>query len=415
MFRLFQFWRVDASIRSYLDEIANRHSRTSLDRLRPRLLLLLFTLQAIHLTVITFLPLSEFWRFLNFDVTLFWSAPQSINLLNLTMCFEMINIIYQGYSFDFRARDGKRRLCDSLFFSPLLLLKQTILGHRDTTFLSRRIGKRRVLVLDRLDTYMRAIRVLNQNVVYFICLVNLHYEFSVIPYYAKWWRHFLTEASGIASFLYLQVNQFGIRLELNFGVLINLTIATILYAFTCIAFIRLQQGNELLRRRNLNSRDLGLFTRYHTQTVLLVIGSNQLFGGLVLGFIVSGLPINSYFALLLSMGTFNRMVTFIFSVIFTFQLIVILGFHLLAAMYSSRIHVCSKRLFHWSSVPAEASSRDLSYRLKLAHYIEKFHTIKPYGVNYGSFGSISFYSFAKFILLYTELLMYWYRFIRDIH
>src|SRR5699024_4791962 len=84
------------------------------------------------------------------------------------------------------------------------------------------------------------------------------------------------------------------------------------------------------------------------------------------------------------------------------QYVVLFGFHLLAAMYSARIHKCCYRLLGRSaraqfSITKSASNRGLYTKLKLAHHIAAFHTENRYGISYGEIGLISFESFAKVV------------------
>ncbi|KAH9402439.1 hypothetical protein TYRP_015964 [Tyrophagus putrescentiae] len=110
------------------------------------------------------------------------------------------------------------------------------------------------------------------------------------------------------------------------------------------------------------------------------------------------------------------MATFVLTCIVSIQLVVIVGLHALAALFSSAINLQLELGKLWSRGKASGGI-DLKLSLRLALYIERYDTAdKRYGITYGmiSLGVISFASFAKFLLLYFELLMYWYRFINGI-
>ena len=210
---------------------------------------------------------------------------------------------------------------------------------------------------------------------------------------------------------------------------VNGLVGQLMFSFTTIALIRLKQAKDLLKVKWRQKRKLHLtpvllrtFTQYHSQTVVLIFGSNKLFGGFILGFIATQLPLNSYYSLLILMGRFNAMATFVLTCIVSIQLVVIVGLHALAALFSSAIKSFSGRAYSWSSGGFGGRGKasggiDLKLSLRLALYIERYDTAdKRYGITYGmiSLGVISFASFAKFLLLYFELLMYWYRFINGI-
>ena len=446
MFHLLKFWQLQKHSASYLENVADystcrgaqaKHFYTS-KKFKLQLLIGLLFLKAIHLSFICLRPLSEFVRLINFDVTLFWSAPQVINFLNTTMCFEIINVLYQSYWFYLQNDNSKQSssLEQNLFFPPLNLVRQVLIFGRDNTFLCRKWSSQgKTLTLVVFQKYQAVYLFFYQLVTVFIFIVLFHYEYCVVGYLVKHWRLFFANGfSGVIYLFVLNINQLGVLLEMNIGTAVNGFVGQLMSAFTTIALIRLKQAKNLLRRIDRNNFNLNLplspvllhtFTQYHSQTVVLIFGSNKLFGGFILGFIASQLPINGYYSLLIVMGRFNAMATFIITTIVSIQLIVIVGLHALAALFSSAIKSFSGRLYHWSCLEGQKNGKGVKYgssqqSLKsawlMATYIEKFATEKRYGITYGtiSLGVISFASFSKFILLYGELLMYWYRFINDI-
>src|SRR5699024_9535857 len=122
---------------------------------------------------------------------------------------------------------------------------------------------------------------------------------------------------------------------------------------------------------------------------------NQLIGQLILGFVVTQLPFNTYLASSIVMGSYEPIATVILTSFIIIQWIAIFGFHLIAALYSLKIHACAKKLLHLSANSVYSSCLSVSAKLRLAVLVEKFHTHKRYGVNYGHFGLISFVSFFK--------------------
>ncbi|KAI2800245.1 hypothetical protein BLOT_013768 [Blomia tropicalis] len=93
---------------------------------------------------------------------------------------------------------------------------------------------------------------------------------------------------------------------------------------------------------------------------------------------------------------------------------------MLAAMFTNKIHRFVKRLMQivisrYYTVYIRHRKKkfqlfSIKIHWKLSNYIEKFHTNERYGITYGSFGLMSFTSFTKFILIYGQLIIYWYQF-----
>ena len=116
-------------------------------------------------------------------------------------------------------------------------------------------------------------------------------------------------------------------------------------------------------------------------------------------YILTNFPVNTYLLIAILFGQFPLITRLILINLLVIQYFVLIFFHLLAAAYSSRIHCCAKRLFHWS---AQASYRyfvTLQNRLKVWLYIEKFNTANRYGITYGPYGLMSFHSFSKVCVL----------------
>ena len=161
----------------------------------------------------------------------------------------------------------------------------------------------------------------------------------------------------------------------------------------------------------LTSLKLNLFIRAHTQTLITIIHGNQFFGILLLSFIIIYIPINSYMIIRLVMAQFNPIQTFVFSNVIIFQYLFIFGFHLVAASYTSRIHKCRKLLFHWSAKLGNENNGIMSIgsKIRLLNYTIKFHCKRRYGILYGRYGLMTLMSFVKFILIYTQFIMYSYQ------
>nr|XP_027198243.1 uncharacterized protein LOC113792542 [Dermatophagoides pteronyssinus] len=90
------------------------------------------------------------------------------------------------------------------------------------------------------------------------------------------------------------------------------------------------------------------------------------------------------------------------------QIICILCFHLAFAISNQHYHRPSKSflslLIRWRL--SSSSFKCLRYRLKSSYYIQAFHTDNRYGFTYGKLELISMMEFVKYMLLYSQLLMF---------
>lgn len=190
--------------------------------------------------------------------------------------------------------------------------------------------------------------------------------------------------------------------------------------FILIFFLKLSQVNRLFllpaNRVNLNrfsSVTLNHFIRHHTRTLLVIFLFNTFVGKLLLMFIVISFPLNSYLVIAVLTGQLKGLALFVFCNCILGQYIVILGFHLLGAMFSSRIHKCSRGLFHCSENSKNRHQMTLRGRIRMFLYVDKFSTRNRYGITYGPLRLlVTFNSFGKSMILYVKLLIYWMKLFR---
>lgn len=217
-------------------------------------------------------------------------------------------------------------------------------------------------------------------------------------------------------------------LQYSIFAVINFNVSMLTLAFTLAVFSQLSTINRrYLGQKKINKNNhynhlhllLTTFKRYHSQTVVLILSSSAYFGHLLSAFIAIYLPFSTKIVVMLLFT--NDLLTLIGSplaifsllVICNFQFVGIFGFHLLAAMFTNRIHGCSKGLLHWAAamtqtqqeqqqaslVGAERRKPPPYSQLRLHLYIAKFHVPHKgeYGFTYlgGVAGVMSITSFAK--------------------
>src|SRR5699024_4213773 len=123
------------------------------------------------------------------------------------------------------------------------------------------------------------------------------------------------------------------------------------------------------------------------------------------------MPLSAFFLVQLSLGGLSQRQVLIIGAMPGHELLCCIVLHLAVARYTRRMHAPAKTLL---SLYAARSHRtgDFHARLRLHHSIVRLHTNAKYGITYGTVGGlITMGSFAKCMILYTELLMYAYKLI----
>ncbi|KAH9426275.1 hypothetical protein DERP_010842 [Dermatophagoides pteronyssinus] len=235
-----------------------------------------------------------------------------------------------------------------------------------------------------------------------------------------------------------------------------LILATVvLFIFASVIFIKLDQCNQLIKSimyrmimilKNSNNsnnklQQQQLFINYrldrfmfeHTDTLTLVEKTDQQYSNLLTIFLLSTTPLN-----IILMGSFiiqlqqqqqqKTLLEQLLSLSMTFQQwIGVFGAHLLFACFSTKIHKCSKSLLslatnHYYSTTTTTDIQQnhhqhqfcwpIRRQLRLANYIEKFHTKNHYGLTYSKITLISFKSFAKFLFIYVKCFCFAYKLLK---
>ncbi|KAJ6221591.1 hypothetical protein RDWZM_000136 [Blomia tropicalis] len=218
-------------------------------------------------------------------------------------------------------------------------------------------------------------------------------------YFLQHLAYFFSTIVGFLAFLLIEANFawfiFAL-LSLEMG---NMIGGAYTMYFTFATFVRLRQINErFLFNPNIYDRRSGWhyyrrFARYHTQTLLVIFSYNKIFGEMLTGYLVLNFPVNSYLWLLITNGRISTIATIFYSFLILGQSFFIFVEHLMAAMFTHRIHSVAKPLMHINIHNRCCVGR---FKLQLTNYILKFHCENKYGITYGQFGSVSTYSFLKF-------------------
>ena len=145
------------------------------------------------------------------------------------------------------------------------------------------------------------------------------------------------------------------------------------------------------------------YYRFHTHCLLNTIEINKIFGGILLFMIVINTPSNAFLVMSLIHIPLSPL-HFLFIVLaIIYQLVAILGLHLIAINYSKQIHSTSKILMKVNVCP-QYNTMSTTSKLKLCNYIYKIHTKSRYGITYGA---IRLVTFATFFRVSFTISTYW--------
>lgn len=189
----------------------------------------------------------------------------------------------------------------------------------------------------------------------------------------------------------------------------NLTIL-VLTAFT----IRLWQMEQLVRPNSQNKvqhftgRFLYQFQLLTIQSLSYIQSVNTIYGQALLLVLLVGLPTSAIFIMVLS--------TYSIEIIFKVAILLAVGFslflmfilHYYIVKLSCKMHKPAKYLL--SANCQRQSSVNNRDKLRLANYLEQFHTTKSY-TSYGPYGSCTLVSLQKFLFYYVKLIFMSYNFI----
>ena len=179
------------------------------------------------------------------------------------------------------------------------------------------------------------------------------------------------------------------------------------FIFTRVTFIQLAESNRLLKPPSgtnsckFNWKVLRSFKQYHVTILRNISEANQIYGTMLLFYIVLTFPVNTYLlSLIISGKYFLPQTKLTLSIQLLYQYWVLLGFHMIGASYTERIRKPAGHLFHWSAQDGHCHCQlhltTLS-RIKLANEVLRV-TSRQHGISYGKICMITFPTFAKVCL-----------------
>lgn len=171
--------------------------------------------------------------------------------------------------------------------------------------------------------------------------------------------------------------------------------------FTLIFFAKLHQVDNILKRpikSAIRFTQIAKFMHHHTNTFRQVMIANKLISALATMFMALNFPTNLYLMMFIFVLPDNRnheknFAIYLFcSMIVMAQLAGYLVIHVTSTMYTKKLHKHSKFMIQ---INMRQKFNFLGRSLKIAFYIEKFHTKKRYGYTYLNLGLITMKTFIQ--------------------
>ena len=415
-----QLLLIETHFKRYLNEIeliATKTSPTSSKAVFSKLNVIFFIMgqQCFHLTLFACRPAyyqDKLWRLLHYDPMYFLDLPAQFNLCLVPIFLQAAAFLHLSY-YPFKTTPKSAQF--------IVLVKNVLYRNDDQYFLQPTIelpvfGKRKAFHANKV------VQKVTQNF-----MLNCYYYPLFFTFYAVSF-HFISAqkvidnfdslstlfASGMPHLAFHLLSSLLFDLSVITLVIIQTTVPAVLVAISATFFVRLRQIEQRLFKE-INQKGsvvkVRAFTSVHTDTFLMMMAVNGYYGRLLLIFILLTLPVNVYTSMLLASGQLGKttLSEAFFAVLSFSGGTGFICFHYLAAWYTKILHKpCSR---HLPSLMARSGQKlNRKDRLLLHHYILKFALVKRrYGITYASFGLVSFTSFTKFVLLYSELTMYCYK------
>lgn len=209
------------------------------------------------------------------------------------------------------------------------------------------------------------------------------------------------------------------------------TILTLLVVFTLLLTlatnlklgqIRAYGGRHILNRnRKFTETQFSLIRRHFAVALLTWLADiNRIYGRLICCFIGTTLPLNALLVMMLIFSAhLSLKVAAACVVIAAFQVTFLFGLSLFAARQAGQFHGLIKGLLGLSvrvwKTSSSSGSRLLGpraprllgpFRLKVALFIEHFHTRNPYTLNLGSLGKVDFAFLRRLLFFYFKFLIF---------
>lgn len=215
---------------------------------------------------------------------------------------------------------------------------------------------------------------------------------------------FYQPAHCIYFFLHYQMG--ALLYVINFNIVYGILIVTLMLAILLLLVINIKfnQMDEyakksLMLSSTFSGHKFALFAYHNNLSLKLLRDGNLTFGKSIFAYMIVNMPLSSLLLMMLLLGKLNSKkvvvkALIIFFVSAEFGSIVIIS--LICAILSQKLHRPVKRFFRLIFKPAQSSQKvALTIQMRVAAYIEFFHTENRFALSYGRMGKITFGSCGK--------------------
>lgn len=228
-------------------------------------------------------------------------------------------------------------------------------------------------------------------------MIGAYFYFKFLPKLLQY--HPFESYYGIFCFLWFHVSYGVTMFVLAVFTQIGILFAVISFLINIILFTRLDETYKRYIRPVVDGRTsarLALYFRRNVHTLKYLFSINQIYGPLLVMFLVANVPLNCSTLSAIMLGKLNPTIALFTSVLVLGQLTAIFAIHVLTARVSKRLHSPMNQIV---GRYVRAGKCPLRVQLRNALNIQTMQTKKKYGFTYGPFGLVTMSSFFKVTLI----------------
>lgn len=220
-------------------------------------------------------------------------------------------------------------------------------------------------------------------------------QFVLVKYFIK--NEFLSTTAGLVDFTFFQITFLNHCLAVIFTIDSLILTGVLGLLAIVIAHFRLMQMQKFATQHDaqLFPENIVIFFLNKNNEFLYILQSiNHIFGKAYFSFLLLNCPSNAFLvmSLLINRKISVSMQIFLIITIIT-QIFFIFILHYVIAYQFRKIH--HPAVFFFSVIIKGITTKTFLTKLKLAHYLEHFHTKYQYGFALGRFGYVCYQSFGK--------------------